>query len=60
MIDIGEKVLIFGLFGKDYYSINNKIGIVNSIMFSSCENSLSLMADVLINNQEVTFNFDFL
>ena len=49
-VELGDKVLIGGLYGEDFIEINNKIGTVKKIMFSSSEHYVTYIVDVLIKN----------
>ena len=48
-VEIGDKILIGGLYGDDFVEINNKIGTIEKIMFSSSQNYVTYIVDVLID-----------
>lgn len=59
VIDIGDKVYIGGLFGEDFKEVNNKIGIVNEIIFSSTPSYTTYIVNVLIGDTLVSVNLAY-
>lgn len=59
-IDIGDNVYIGGLFGEDFIEINNKIGKVEKITFSSTPEFATYIVDVLIDDTVVTVNLAYI
>lgn len=58
-IQIGDRVYIGGIFGDDFKMINNKVGIVKRIMFSSSEHYATYLVDVSINGKIFPLNLSF-
>jgi len=58
-IEIGDKVLISGLCGKDFVEINNKIGIIKKIMFTSSQHYVTYIVNVLIDDLIVPVNLAY-
>jgi hypothetical protein len=59
-VEIGDKVLIGGLYGEDFIEINNKTGIIKKIMFSSSQNYVTYIVDVLIDGLIVPINLSYI
>lgn len=58
-VEIGDKVLIGGLYGEDFTEINNKIGTVKKIMFSSSQHYVTYIVDVSIKGIIVPVNLAY-
>ena len=59
-VEIGDKVLIGGLYGEDFVEINNKIGTIKKIMFSSSQHYVTYIVDVLIDGFIVPINLSYI
>lgn len=59
-VEIGDKVLIGGLFGDDFKEINNQTGIVKKIMFTSSKFYTTYLVDVQIHGEIVPVNLAYI
>ena len=59
-IEIEDKVLIGGLYGEDFVKINNKIGTIKKIMFTSSQHYVTYIVDVMIDGVIVPINLAYI
>lgn len=59
-VQIGDKVIIGGLYGDDFVELNNKIGTIEKIMFTSSEYYTTYLVDVNIKGEVVPVNLAYI
>lgn len=59
-VEIGDKIIIGGLLGDDFFEINNQIGTVEKIMFASSEHYATYLVDVNIRGKIVPINLAYI
>lgn len=58
-IDIGDKVYVGGIYGKDFEIVNNKIGTISNIVFASYQDYSTYLVDVVINGEIFPLNLSY-
>jgi hypothetical protein len=59
-VEIGDKVYIGGIYGKDFEMFNNKIGKIDKIIFVSYEDYSTYLVDVMVNGIIFPVNFSYI
>lgn len=59
-IDIGDLVYIGGIIGDEFKIINNKVGEIKRVMFSSDEYYTTYLVDVIVNGEIFPVNLNYI